>query len=651
MNALLDRAVARLSATAAVVRRHRLAFVVPAYAALHAVCYALAFLLRFEFDPGPTRFLILWGTIPVALLAHLVAELVTREWWRTYRYSSLIDVVQAAVGGLFAAGLLFLVNVLRAAPMWIPNSIILIDLALSVLATCLLRGGLRTGFEWLRGAPTRRSRQRAIVFGDEAAGIAMLKAMQTGNREYRVVGFMSDDPRRDFRLVSGLPVLPGSRGVKRIARRLRARHLLIPASLNGRRLRELVKSSADAGIRTHVIPSAEQLLEGRFKVSVRDVTIADLLRREPARLDRKRVEGCLAGKRVLVTGGAGSIGSELCRQILALRPERLIVLDQSEFGVFEMQQELAARGDGGSALAFVVADVVDRTATGRVFAEHRPDIVFHAAAYKHVPLLEDLPHEAIRNNVLGTKTVVDLAVEHGAGRFVLISTDKAVRPSSVMGSTKLVAEKYVQSASASSRTDCVTVRFGNVLNSAGSVVPTFRKQIEAGGPITVTHPDIERFFMTIPEAVQLVLQAGAIGRSGDVMILEMGEPVKIVDLARDMIELSGLRCPDDIDIVFTGLRPGEKLYEELFYETGNGVRKVHEKIYCSTPSPPTSGEIRHDIERLERSLGVDRERALATLRAIAGRYAGDASRNADPLRLAVPQPLGPPALRELARAA
>jgi FlaA1/EpsC-like NDP-sugar epimerase len=329
------------------------------------------------------------------------------------------------------------------------------------------------------------------------------------------------------------------------------------------------------------------------------VEIADLLRREPAELDMGSIREYVTNRRVLVTGAAGSIGSELCRQILTFSPASLVLVDQSEYGIFQMEREFTHRADIPAELHLEIADVTDSIAIGRIFEEHKPHLVFHAAAYKHVPLMEKNPREAVRNNIGGTRTVVDIAVASDVERFVLISTDKAVAPSSVMGATKLIAEKYVQWASTRSSTEMVTVRFGNVLNSAGSVVPTFRRQIARGGPVTVTHPDMTRFFMTIPEAVQLVLQAGAVGRSGDVLILEMGEPVKILDLAKDMIALSGLKYKEDIDIVFTGIRPGEKLFEELFYPEEEGTKKVHDKIYRSSRDLTNLHQLKADVARLE----------------------------------------------------
>ena len=369
-------------------------------------------------------------------------------------------------------------------------------------------------------------------------------------------------------------------------------------------------------MKAHVIPAINEIVDGRVKLSIRDVTISDLLRREPTQLDMDEIAKYITDKIVLVSGAAGSIGSELCRQILDFNPTKLILVDQSEFGVFQIEQEFTAKPVEDVELVYAIADVNDQATLSRIFSEHQPDLVFHAAAYKHVPLMEENPQIAIRNNVLGTKSVVDLADRFGVERFVLISTDKAVRPTSVMGSTKLVAEKYLQAVAANSKTQFITVRFGNVLNSAGSVVPTFRRQILAGGPVTVTHPDMTRFFMTIPEAVQLVLQAGAVGESGQVLILDMGEPVKIFDLARDMINLSGLRYPDDVDIVFTGLRPGEKMYEELFYGNEKHAQKVHAKIFCALREPISLATIKSEINRLEKVIHASRTDAKKALESV-----------------------------------
>jgi FlaA1/EpsC-like NDP-sugar epimerase len=473
-----------------------------------------------------------------------------------------------------------------------------------------------------------------MVYGAGADAVSILRALRAASSEHDIVAFLDPDGSPERTLISGVPVVNFHGNMARTAARFDAKHLFIPGCVSGRTVRDLYQLCQDVAVKAHVIPAIGEIVDGRVKLSIRDVTISDLLRREPAQLDTAGISGCITDKVVLVTGAAGSIGSELCRQIIGFHPTKLILVDQSEFGVFQVEQEFAAKPAGDVELFYVIADVNDQATLSRVFSEHQPDLVFHAAAYKHVPLMEENPQIAIRNNVLGTKSIVDLADRFGVDRFVLISTDKAVRPTSVMGSTKLVAEKYLQAVAATSKTQFITVRFGNVLNSAGSVVPTFRRQILAGGPLTVTHPEMTRFFMTIPEAVQLVLQAGAVGGSGQVLILDMGEPVKILDLARDMIALSGLRYPDDIDIVFTGLRPGEKMYEELFYGNEKHAQKVHAKIFCAEREPISQGTIKLEISRLERAILASRSEARNVLGQVIAGFVNEPADDSQPARKA-----------------
>ena len=565
--------------------KRRLAAAVPAYALMYGLCYYAAYLLRLDFEVSELYVERVTATLPLVVLLKLATNFATGEWRRAYRYSSIGDVFNIFVGASAAALLMYVANhtIFGATP--IPRSVILIDLTLTILAAGLFRVLVRWFLEQFLPQVRRERRKRTLIYRSNREGIGILRTLQATGGEFQVVAFVDENPQRFNAVIAGIPVYTASAGWKRLSQKLRAQHILIPSTTPGRVVRELLKQCAAAGLKTHIIPTVPELVDGRYKVSVRDVTVSDLLRREPAELDFRAIREYVSGKRVLVTGAAGSIGSELCRQIIELSPAALIAVDQSESGIFGIQSEFEARRSTVG-LHPAIADVTNRPAMARLFEAHQPQIVFHAAAYKHVPLMESNPIEAIRNNVLGTRIVVDLAGENSVERFVFISTDKAVRPSNVMGGTKLISEKYVQAASQRWQTQYMSVRFGNVLNSAGSVVPTFRRQISVGGPITVTHPEMERFFMTIPEAVQLVLQAGAIGSSGDVLILEMGEPVKIVDLAKDMICLSGLSYPDDVDIVFTGVRPGEKLQEELFYFAEEGTKKIHDKIFCASRTAP-----------------------------------------------------------------
>jgi FlaA1/EpsC-like NDP-sugar epimerase len=572
--------------------------------------------------------------LPLVLLIKCGCFVLAREWLRRHRYTSLSDIVYVAATALFASTMIYGLNSLAVISPALHRSIILMDWVTTILATSLLRSAIRIGIERNDSADQARIKL-ALIYGADKDAIGLLRSIKVSVPEFKIVGLIDTSEGNARSLIGGIPVVSNFKGVARIAHRLSAGYLLIPSSVPGSIVRDLCRLCHEAGLKAYVIPALSEIVNGRVKLAVRDVTISDLLRREPTRLDMDGIAGYIADRTVLVTGAAGSIGSELCRQILDFKPAKLILVDQSEFGMFQIEQEFASRDTAGIELHYFIADINDQVTMGRVLGQHLPELMFHAAAYKHVPLMEHNVQIAIRNNVLGTKAAVDLADRFGVERFVMISTDKAVRPTSVMGSTKLVAEKYLQAVAAQSKTQFITVRFGNVLNSAGSVVPTFRRQILEGGPLTVTHPDMTRFFMTIPEAVQLVLQAGAVGQSGQVLILDMGEPVKIVDLAKDMITLSGLRHPEDIEIKFTGLRPGEKMYEELFYGNEKHAQRVHDKIFCAEREPIQPFTVKRHIVELERAVHANLDEARQALANVVAQYvdaveaAADASASDD----------------------
>ncbi|AMV21446.1 polysaccharide biosynthesis protein [Planctomyces sp. SH-PL14] len=602
--------------------KYRLFAIIPAYLLLYFSSFAMAFGLRFDFQT--TRFIdSFWATVPIAVCVKALCCLLWSEWRGSFRFPTVYDIVRVGCFAATTAFLLAAINLLVPGAPNIPRTVIVIDGALGLLGLGMLRVAYRVFGEVVGPRLRTRRLPKALIYtiGHESIGILrMLSSTSMESRPFRITGFVQAGREHRSSRIGGRPVYPKRLGWDRIRTLSGAGHLLIPASVPGRVVRGLLRECADAGIAVSMIPAVGELVEGRIKLGVRDVTVNDLLRREPNRLDMNSLRSSVTGKRVLVTGGAGSIGSELCRQLLSLAPEGLVIYDQSEFGVFSMEQELSQTHPGAD-IRYVIADILDEDRLGQVFDGFRPHLVFHAAAYKHVPLMEDNPQSAIMNNVFGTKAVADAALRVKAERYVQISTDKAVRPTSVMGATKLVAENYVQSLAQHGETQFLTVRFGNVLNSMGSVVPTFRKQIEAGGPITVTDPEMKRFFMTIPEAVQLVIQAGVLGVSGEILILDMGDPVRIVDLAKDMIILSGLRYPDDIDIVFTGLRPGEKLYEELFYSSEKGARKVHEKIFAGDREQIRPAiQVLADLRRLREGTEVSAESALVALREITCAY-------------------------------
>ncbi len=390
---------------------------------------------------------------------------------------------------------------------------------------------------------------------------------------------MDDDRSKHGHRLCDLPVHGSLASIKDLVLRYDVEEVIIAMPrATGTVVRQVVKAAMEAGVQTRTVPGIFDIISGRVAVaSLREVEIQDLLRREPIQTDLEQVRVLATGETVLVTGAGGSIGSELCRQLARLEPAQVLVMGHGENSIFDVMAELTERYPHLEAVP-IIGDVRNRERMRQIFERYRPYAVFHAAAHKHVPLMEENVAEAITNNVLGTRNVAELSAEFGVEHFVLISTDKAVRPTNVMGATKRVAEQIVQEVAESTGRNFVAVRFGNVLGSRGSVVPTFLRQIQTGGPVTVTHPEMRRYFMTIPEAVQLVLQAGAIGKGGEVFVLDMGEPVKILDLATDLIRLSGLEVGSDVEIRFTGTRPGEKLYEELFFDSESALPTDHPKV-------------------------------------------------------------------------
>ncbi len=513
---------------------------------------------------------------------------------RYWRYASVNELMllagAAVVGGavqgvLFFAGSLLLPELMPA----VPRSIPLID----ILVTGILIAGPRFAVRLWGQYAQRLSKAsgasvapaHVLIMGAGEAGVMVLRELQSNPQAGLLpVGFVDDDPEKHGMWIQNVRVLGGRERIPELVREQHVEQVIIAMpSAPGKAVREIVTICESAGARARIIPGMYELLSGQVSLNqIRDVQIEDLLRREPVRIDAVAVTELLRGKRVLVTGGGGSIGSELCRQILCCEPARLIALGHGENSIFEIVEELrTAYPHDASRIVPVIAGIRFPERIRCVFEEQRPEIVFHAAAHKHVPLMEENPGEAITNNVMGTRIVVNAALATGVERFVLISTDKAVNPTNIMGASKRAAELLVYQAARRSGKPYVAVRFGNVLGSRGSVLHTFRRQIAAGGPVTVTHPEMRRYFMTIPEAVQLVLQAAVLGRGGEVFVLDMGEPVKIVDLARDLIELSGLKVGRDIDIRFVGLRPGEKLFEELFVAGESYMRTAHHKIFVA----------------------------------------------------------------------
>ena len=589
----------------------RLAIAVCCYAVIFAASLFGALLLRFDFELTDYALSVFRDSVLILVLLKIAVLLFSRDWQRRMRYSTIYDIAWSA-GICLACGVLVAALQMAHETMpQIPRSVIAMDTLISagaLAAARILAQSLRT----FRNTNRYSSAARTLIYSYGSEAASLTSTIQSSSSKLRVVGIVSPKNLIPNSVIAGVPVHDAALGLESIIKRTRAEVLLMPSRLSGRTVREVSEVCLRNGVNAHVVPSIDEIPSGRFELKMREITIDDLLRRDPNQLDMAGIGTVLRNRVVLITGAAGSIGSEVCRQLLDFGARKIILLDQSEFGIFQMEQEfLALQKDPTRRLPqleFIVEDITDKSAMTRIFMLHRPAVVFHAAAYKHVPLMESNPQAAVRNNVFGTQVLVDVADRFATERFVMISTDKAVRPTNVMGATKLIAEQYLHSMAIHSRTRFITVRFGNVLNSAGSVVPTFRRQIEEGGPVTVTDPEMLRYFMTIPEAVQLVLQSSAIGEGGDVLILDMGEPVRIIDLAKDMIRLSGQRYPDDIEIVFTGLRPGEKLYEELFYETEQNAVRIHEKIFRAPRESETiSTMMKEEMQQLADHLNSSRE--------------------------------------------
>lgn len=564
------------------------------------LAYYLAYLLRFDGLLDQSAKQLFFSTLGWVLVVKAMAIVHSRLHLDYTRYVTFRDMMLLARTVSISSIAITLLDAMVFSSEVIPRSVIVLDwgVSLVLLAAVRILPRLLTDSDWrLLTAPKGAT---ALIVGANDAGEALLRSIRLSKQTaYHPVGFVDIEPQVQGRRISGVPVLGTHDQIPELVQQYGVEELLITSgSLPGKEVRALVELAARHSFRVKVLPSYEQLLAGSVAVNPRPVAITDLLRRPSVELDVDGIRDWISGRVVLVTGSAGSIGSEICRQLLKLSPAKLVLVDRSETGQFFLERELRRLAPHVN-IEVALADLTDAGRIETVFRDHRPQIIFHAAAYKHVPLMESHVSEAVKNIVLSTKNLVNLAEEYQAEGLVMISTDKAVNPTSVMGSCKRLAEQYVESKASTSACRLVTVRFGNVLDSAGSVVPIFREQIAAGGPVTVTHPEMVRYFMLIPEAAQLVIQAGAMGRGGEIFVLDMGEPVRIMDLAQDMIRLSGLRVGDDIEIEVTGLRPGEKLFEELYSDSELHQPTQHAKIMVAAGAPRKILEVLHDISRLD----------------------------------------------------
>jgi FlaA1/EpsC-like NDP-sugar epimerase len=560
--------------------RHRVGASILLNVLFAVVAYLTAFALRFDLVV-PERYVSLaLRTLPLLCICKLTGFWVFGLFTGWWRHVSVRDTEAILKANLAGSGLFLGTIVLSQGTVGFPRAVFLTDF---LLCTALV-AGTRIAVRLFREhgamqAEAHRVDSVAVIVGAGSAGIRLMEELQIrkGGRT-ALVGFIDDDPEKQGMHICGMPVLGPIAGIPEIVAAHEVSEVLVAIPSAGSALiRRVTQLCGEAKVRSRILPSLGDLVDGRFIFTqMREVALEDLLGRVPVRISSPQTAALLSSRCVVVTGAAGSIGSELCRQVSRNGPERVVIFDRHENGIFLLESELRHKYPNVRIVP-VLGDILLRDQLDRVFREQRPDIVFHAAAYKHVPLAEANVVEAVRNNILGTRNVVASAIAHDVGQFVLISTDKAVRPSSVMGVTKRIAEIIVREMGVD-RGRYVTVRFGNVLGSNGSVVPLFREQISRGGPVTVTHPEVSRYFMTIPEAVALVLQAATVGRCGETLVLKMGQPVRITDLARQMIELSGFAPGEDIEIVFTGLRAGEKLHEELLDEGERMASTAIERI-------------------------------------------------------------------------
>jgi FlaA1/EpsC-like NDP-sugar epimerase len=585
---------------------YRRFFVVLVHLLLWTVALGVSLLLRFEFTIPRATFDLAWKLLLITLVTRALVHWRLGLFHGLWRYSGsrdLLSLLQAAA-----------LSSVLVATIWaflrtgtFPRSILVLDFAFSILIV----GGLRFGIRTIReialqatrsegGPNSGEPRRRVLVIGAGDAGEMLMREIaRTYAHRYEPVGFLDDSRAKQNERIHGVPVIGVIDDVVLLAKRERIDEIILAIpTMTGHDIRRIVELCRPTGASLRTLPGVDSLIDGRVTVSqLAEVAIEDLLGRAPVTLDADAVGVFLHDRVVLVTGAGGSIGSELCKQICRFSPKHLLLLEQAENNLFEVHRALLKEFPGVPVTPFI-ADICDSRRLESIFERERPAVVFHAAAHKHVPMMEANPGEAIKNNVFGTKKLADAADRFGVEFFVMVSTDKAVNPTSVMGVSKRTAEIYVQALSQRSRTQFVTVRFGNVLGSAGSVIPIFKQQIAAGGPVMVTHPEMQRYFMTIPEASQLILQAGTMGRGGEIFVLDMGEPVKIVDLARDLIRLSGYTPDVDIAIEFSGMRPGEKLFEELSFAAEKASKTRHPKIFVGTFRAYPWEEVERGLERL-----------------------------------------------------
>ncbi|WP_445381964.1 SDR family NAD(P)-dependent oxidoreductase [Robiginitalea sp. IMCC43444] len=567
-----------------------------------ALAFVISYLIRFnftlDFDKGQ-----LLIQLPILIGISLISFLITGSYKGVVRHTGVRDVYNIFNAICLSSILTIVVSMglkyqIIQTDLSFPLSIIVINSLVAFLGLTASRYVFKTIYYNLTQGDYQRQKN-VLIYGAGESGILTHNALTGHTRSnVRVVGYVDEDKKKIGKFINGVEVYGKDCLTLHFIKKKHVEEIIFSVqNIDQKKLRRLVEDLVEFPVKIKIVPPVEDWINGELKLSqIKQVQIEDLLNRAPITIRNSRISGELDNKTVIVTGGAGSIGSELVRQICNYNYKALIIIDQAESALYDLQQEL--KQNGFHNFVPIVADIRDKTRLNLLFQEYKPDILFHAAAYKHVPLMEYNAYEAIKINIAGTKVVADLATQYQLEKFIFVSTDKAVNPTNVMGASKRIAEMYISCKQQEGITKFITTRFGNVLGSNGSVIPLFKKQIEKGGPLTVTHKDITRYFMTIPEASQLVLEAGAMGEGGEIFIFDMGESVKIFELAKNMIKLSGLKYPEDIDIKITGLRPGEKLYEELLANGENMLPTYHKKIMISKVRELNYTEIRTRIDEL-----------------------------------------------------
>ena len=607
----------------AFILKYRRVLILATHILLISVSYYAAFMLRFDGHLPDLYSEVFFRTLPFLVCVKLVVFNRFGIFRGLWRYVSIYDLGQIIKANVVATAIFILSYVFIFLPHNIPRFIFVNDF---IICTSFL-GGIRFLSriirEKYRGPLLKNEQVKILIVGAGEAGILLLKEFRNNPTLGEVVGFIDDDRTKYHETIQGIKILGDRHAIPAFVATYDIGEIVLAIpSAKGEVIRELVACCKLPGVKLKIVPGLAQIISGELRIALRDVKPEDLLGRETVNIDKGEIAKYLKDKRVLITGAAGSIGSELCRQVADFSPEEIILIDHNENNLYFLTIELKARFKD-IPIRSVIGDINDIRLLKAVFSEYKPQVVFHAAAYKHVPLMEENPIAAVKNNALGSRNMIYAAHHYKVERFVLISTDKAVNPINVMGLSKRLAEIFLQAKNKRSKTKFMAVRFGNVLGSDGSVVPLFKKQIEAGGPITITHPDTARYFMSIKEAVMLVLQAGAIGEGGEIFILDMGEQIKILDLARDLVALSGLEFNKDIHVEYIGLRPGEKIREELLLDKEKDKTTKHDKIYISQADNFDLTSLGKQMKELERCVhSADQDSIIRKMKEIVGQTPG-----------------------------